>query len=452
MSKRRRMAQVMSDEAKIAAARKKIVALGLDEKEIMPKLLEKYGVLAYDFVNKAMLEPGRLCNRTGEKFLATKKLIKHYAEDEIEPALLAKAINKKPEEVKAKAVAYRAEQAHDEETKPVEIKKIERTAEMKSVLVDSVVDRRLPDLGIISIDKLMNLRNHNTSEFVESLSSTSAAEPTAEQDNVSLLRPEYNPNTPEGRAKKKAQERLAQLKEGKNGEISFADLKKNGVNKADMCTVMTQDRLGEVSSSQAMERMSKLSSKKGKSNCAQEVRKLCERKDTINFDYRNHMTGLPMTYYKVYDKNGRLIKTEKTMYTATTQIETMHRSDKFVCFDYDSDKVGLEELKGRITAKGAILGYPGSKSSIQPAGHTTVLRQNGNWQAGGVNSDEWLFGGSAAQRYAPKGETGTVSVIFDKDAKVSDQLAEDMLYQQYLREERQLEFMIARNNQSSRNS
>ena len=40
----------------------------------------------------------------------------------------------------------------------------------------------------------------------------------------------------------------------------------------------------------------------------------------------------------------------------------------------------------------------------------------------------------------------------DMPLKVSDQLAEDMLYQQYLREERQLEFMIARNNQSSRNS
>ena len=68
MAKRRKLAQELSDEAKIARARKKIAALGLDEKEVMPKLLEKYGVLAYDFVNKACMEPGKLCNRTGEKF------------------------------------------------------------------------------------------------------------------------------------------------------------------------------------------------------------------------------------------------------------------------------------------------------------------------------------------------------------------------------------------------
>lgn len=434
MSKRRRMAQVMSDEAKIAAARKKIVALGLDEKEIMPKLLEKYGVLAYDFVNKAMLEPGRLCNRTGEKFLATKKLIKHYAEDEIDASLLAKAVNKKPEEVKAKAVAYRAEQAHDEETKPVEIKKIERTAEMKSVLVDSVVDRRLPDLGIISIDKLMNLRNqnHNTSEFVESLSSTPAAEPTAEQDNVSLLRPEYNPNTPEGRAKKKAQERLAQLKEGKNGEISFADLEKNGVKKIDMCEVVKPENFSEIHTGPLGKELARNAKKYDDNHgtsgkCLKGVRVAAQ--DTLGVkkgDYRNYTSSKKAKDSRVlWEKTGDFV-------TIECENHGVHGNPEI-----DTLPAGSVVTYENGTNKKAMHG-----KNFSYYGHVAVKGEDGAFHSD--RTDDSLANG---KRYGKR-----YWVSLSKDSTMTDKMAEDMLYQQYLREERQQQFMIARNNQSSRNS
>ncbi|MBO5038698.1 MAG: hypothetical protein J6C85_04515 [Alphaproteobacteria bacterium] len=442
MAKRRKMAQVMSDEAKIAAARKKIATLGLDEKEIMPKLLEKYGVLAYDFVSKAMMEPGRLCNRTGEKFLATKKLISHYAEDEVDLHVLAKAVNKKPDEVRAKAEAYKAEQAHDEETKPENIKRIEHTAEVKSIRLESLI--------------AVQAQSKNSSEFMQRLqeslrqAGTQPKEEAVVATSTALL-PEYDPNTLEGKAKQKAKERLAQLKEGKNGEISFADLKQNGVMQTDLNMVVSQERLGEISSSPEMLKMGEVAinverSMPGKGRCAAGTNQITNRRDTLNFDYKDHLDKVQMTYYR---KSSRA-KAVATKKTATAQIEAMHQSDKFVCFDYPSDMAGNQKL-GSIKAVGTIIGYSGEKNSIQPAGHTTVLAKDGVWRTDAANSKGWLFGKAAATRYGAKGE-GKVSVIFDKNATVSDQMAEDILYQQYLREERQQQFMIARNNQASRNS
>lgn len=430
MTKRRKVAQAMSDEAKIAAARKKIVTLGLDEKEIMPKLLEKYGVLAYDFVNKAMMEPGRLCNRTGERFLATKKLIKHYAEDEVALTTLAKAVNKKPEDVQAKAEAYKAEQAHDEEMKPEKIKKIEHVAEVKSFRFESVVpaQENSSDIEQSRVQEYSGLLDEGKPDDKKPGEKETVATP------LSVEQSEYDLTTMEGRAKQKAQQCLAQLKE-EGGEISFAKLRQNGVMQTDLNAVINQDRLGEVSSSPEMMRMGEVAitverSMSGSGRCAAGTNKITNRKDTLNFNYRDYLDKVPMTYYKKSSRSQAV----PTKGTATAQIEAMHQSDKFVCLDYPSDMAGNEKL-GSIKAVGTIIGYSGEKTSIQPAGHTTVLAKDGVWRTDAANSEGWLFGKGAATRYGAKGE-GKVSVIFDCNATVSDQMAEDILYQRYLREEK----------------
>lgn len=461
---KRKVAQAMTDEAKIASVRQRVAAVGLDEKEIVPKLLEKYGVLAYDFVRTAQLEPGRVSNRTGEKFLTTRKLIEHIANDEVSDTVLAKAINKQPTEIKAKALAYKVEKEAVEESKSEEIKTIEQEAaqreEKTAVRVDQSAIKGQEDVQEVPIvvvqeeeknkDENKNMRFDWSKEelkidegyqfdWANSGKQQKAQPEQSSEDRTLALSPLYDENSPEYQMRQKAKEKLAEMKEGNGGgEVSFAELKANGVKQSDMNTVMTQDMLGEVSSSQEMLKMSEVAIKvdrsmSGQGRCAAGTNRITSRRDTLNFDYRQYVQDVPTTYYK----KSRTSRAVATQGTATAQIAAMHKSDKFVCFDYESDMKGNEQLKN-IQAKGTIIGYPGEKNSAQPAGHTTCLAADGQWRTDAHNSEEWLFGEGAAQRYSAKGK-GKVCVIFDANATVSDKMAEEMLYQQYVRESQENE-------------
>lgn len=444
---RRRTAQTMSDDAKIAAARKKLVKIGLDEKEVMPKLLEKYGVLAYDFVNNALQEPGRLCNRTGERFQPSKKLILHYANDEISDTALAKAVNRKPAEVKLKAGLYKAEQERAAQDASPEIKEVQAEAKAKEEKVEGRVDEKMAQVPVreekkdddfksyLPIEKTTTFTPDWRQNTVPSNTPTDAAAHASDGENSPsmILDPQYDENSPQGQARKKAQEKVREMKEQNGGgKISFAELRASGVLPSDLGEVITKDRIGEVyggsKEMEAIARCAVATDRKmpGQGRCGAAAN--VTLRDSVGVNIKAYMDPSNTTYYR----NGN--KVERTPYTATNYTDSLSRNPEFVSLEFDyKAKEGISFLKD-IHAKGTGLGYEGVRNSTQPAGHLAFLGSDGQWHADATNSRAWLSNGAARRYSDSKTGEGKVSVIFHNSAQVSDQVAEDALYQKYLRE------------------
>ncbi|MCM1322787.1 MAG: hypothetical protein NC218_01230 [Acetobacter sp.] len=256
---------------------------------------------------------------------------------------------------------------------------------------------------------------------------------------------------PEKLARAKARCRLAELKDEKgHTEVSFADLRENGVLQEDMNAIIAGERLKEVHSSKRMEIMG-IEAKRydartgGQGNCAQGVNKITMRADTCRYDYRIYQNQVETTYHR----SSKTAKPKETQGTATAQLATMHQQEKFVCFDFESNMKGNPDIRN-IQATGTILGFPGSKNSAQPAGHITCLGPDGKWHTDITEDMDRMCSDRVAERYGCN-DKGTYCIIFTSDATLSDAAAEDILYQQYIREwqEREKERAVEKQNDSS---
>lgn len=96
----------LSDDEKIAKAQLKLSDLEINDGEVLPNLLHKFGGLVYDFILLALASPQQLCERTALPFMSSKVLIVFFAGHEFLDDLLAKGIGKSVDELRSARAFY----------------------------------------------------------------------------------------------------------------------------------------------------------------------------------------------------------------------------------------------------------------------------------------------------------------------------------------------------------
>lgn len=469
MTKNSKLSQEMIDERKIASAKQKIASLGLDPEEIMPKLQAKMGTYAADFVTQAMRFPGELCNRTGESFQKSKALISTYANEDISDERIAKALgakNKKDAEAKAikvqeSAVKYLAKRDLQSLTNKDALD-IQQEAALKQLQAASRIDKRAQDQAQTPQKEAVLIPIEKETEK-EAVLAPITPEPVAQKTNklpfsfepvpqndfynswqkpvqtpevtpasttkVATVQPETieGNGTPMDPLRDKAREELARLKASKEGELSLNELSDAGISPQDMERVYTKDRLAEIHAGPQGQALGK----KAKQIDAQRhtVGKCAGAagdsiRITTGYTYQAETEGV--VKYRV----GKKTKFSKN--NGTTQTRAIRKADEFYAFDFESNKQQGNPEIATLTQPGTYIGWEAQANATQPLGHAAIMGPDGNWHCDITQSPEYMSSTKPAKRY----QSDTYTIAFLGDSTASDKLAEDMIYQKLVREER----------------
>lgn len=463
MTKKKKLSQEMIDAHNIAVAKQRIASLGLDPEDIMPKLQAKMGQYACTFVNEAMY-PGYLCNRTGEPFQKSRALISTYANETISDERLAKALGAKTKkEAEAKAIKiqeaatrYKArrdwqavidnnatdfkleadekqQQAvlritrreNTEATQSAVLKMEEKTAPQTPEKETATVSTSEPTKAepikeepvAATSQKLPFTFEPVNSDPAPWLKQTTTAEATPVQ-----TAPEQkveSRGTPMDPLRDKAREELARLKEGKEGELTLEELTNAGISDDDMSKAVTKENITEIHAGKSGIKAAKAAPKYHRgSGCAYNVRKALEA---------GGFKG------STYDKNEKITsgKRRGNYHNGTTQCRTLRDKDGYYTFEFESNIKGNPEI-ANLKEPGTYIGWEAKADSIQPLGHGAVMGPDGNWHGGLRQDAQYMSSASPAKRY----KSDTYTVGFFGDCTASDKLAEDMIYQKLIREER----------------
>lgn len=465
-AKNSKLSQEMIDAYSIVIAKQKIASLGLDPEDIMPKLQEKMGQYACTFVNEAMY-PGYLCNRTGEPFQKSRALIQTYANETISDERLARALGaKNKKEVIAQTVKiqeavakYRVEKdlaalpsadvvrfqdiaLEKQQQAELRITRRENKEAPKSAVlkITERTDSQTPEKETATVSTLEPIKEESVAatpskfpfkfEPVNSapapwLKQTQTAEATPVQA-ASEQKVEGN-GTPMDPIREKAREELARLKAGKNGELSLNELSDAGISPQDMEKVYTKDRLAEIHAGpqgQALGKKAKQidAQRRTVGKCAGAAGDSIRA--TTGYTYQAETEGV--VKYRV----GKKTKFSKN--NGTTQTRAIRKADEFYAFDFESNKQQGNPEIATLTQSGTYIGWEAKANATQPLGHAAIMGPDGNWHCDITQSPEYMSSNKPAKRY----QSDTYTIAFLGDSTASDKLAEDMIYQKLVREER----------------
>ena len=437
---KRKVAQEMSEGRKIALAKQYILRLGLDAEDIMPKLQAKMGGMAYDFVKEACMHPGYLVNRTGEPFQKSKDLIATYANENVSDERIAKALGARTDKeittkivsIQAAALRYNAAK-ESEELKPAELSNLRQEADQKHQQAILRMNQRT-DIQPAKITPTYTIPTFTAPEAIAPWQkpaepTTKAIEPT---DGENLM-------SPEARARQKAQEQLAAMKNGRTGEISLDELNNQGVTPADMQCAVTKENMTEIHAGPQAQALGK---KAQQIDAQRHTVGRCAGaagdsiRITTGYDYHADAEGT--VKYRI----GR--KTKYSTGNGTTQTRAIRKAEEFYAFDFSSDKQnGNPEIAG-LKEPGTYIGWEAKADARQPLGHAAIMGPDGKWHCDITQTSEYMSSAQPAKRY----QSDTYTIAFLGDCTASDKLAEEMLYQKYLREENQIDltqFRVADN-------
>ncbi len=460
MTKKKKLSQEMIDAYNIVIAKQKIASLGLDPEDIMPKLQAKMGQYACTFVNEAMY-PGYLCNRTGEPFQKSKALISTYANETISDERLAKALGAKTKkEAEAKtikiqeaatrylakkdwqavvdnnAIDFKQEAEEKQQQAVLRITRRENTeATQSAVLKVERTTTKAPEKETAEVSTPDPVKDEPVATTSQKLPFTFEPvnpeiapwlkQTTAVEAPVQTA-PEQETagnGTPLDPLRDKAREELARLKAGKEGELTLDELMQSGVTNKDMGQVITKEKFGEIHAGPTAKNMANNCIKNnGSGYCARGYGKA--ERDTTGVRYQDLIPSLK--------KNG------SNMEQAWKEMKNR------VYFTFDSDKkngnpeIDTCDIGTSVNFDGAAKRtYRNGKLVTQPDGHVSTKGTNGRWYSDhddNAKNPNWLCGTSAANRYGDK-----YNVSWYTDCTASDKLAEDIIYQKLIREEREKE-------------
>lgn len=467
MTKKSKLSQEMIDARNIANAKQKIASLGLDPEEIMPKLQAKMGQYACTFVNEAMY-PGYLCNRTGEPFQKSKALISTYANETISEERLAKALGaktKKEAEAKAikiqeaatrylakkdwqavvdnNAIAFKQEAEEKQQQAVLRITRRENTQLQKdAVLKVERTTTKAPEKETAEVSTPDPVKDEPVATTSQKLPFTFEPvnpeiapwlkQTTAVEAPVQTA-PEQETagnGTPLDPIRDKAREELARLKAGKNGELSLNELSDAGISAQDMEKAYTKDRLAEIHTGplgQALGKKAKQidAQRRTVGKCAGAAGDSIRA--TTGYTYQAETEGV--VKYRV----GKKTKFSKN--NGTTQTRAIRKADEFYAFDFESNKQQGNPEIATLTQPGTYIGWEAKANATQPLGHAAIMGPDGNWHCDITQSPEYMSSNKPAKRY----QSDTYTIAFLGDSTASDKLAEDMIYQKLVREEREKE-------------
>lgn len=469
MTKKSKLSQELIDARNIAIAKQKIASLGLDPEEIMPKLQEKMGQYACNFVNEAMSRPGYLCNRTGETFQKTKALIETYANEEISDERLAKAlgaqnkkeITAKTAQIQEAATKYKVRQdlnslidssvtAFQEEASRKQQQAVLRITRANSPVIQSAILKptertplKAPEKETAEVSTPEPVKDEPVSVAPKTSFAFEPINPdiapwlkqnqTAETTPVEPAQEQVTESSaPIDPLRDKAREELARLKTGKEGELSLNELMQSGITAKDMEKVITQDKFGEIHAGPTAKKMAKNCIKNnGSGYCARGYGEA--ERDTTGVRYQDLIPSLKKNGSNMEQawkemKNRVYFTFDSDKKNGNPEIDTCDIGTS-VNFDGAAKKTYLKDKKGRIV-------YRKGKPILltQPDGHVSTKGTNGRWYSDhddNAKNPDWLYGTSAANRYGSK-----YHVSWYTDCTASDKLAEDMIYQKLMREER----------------
>lgn len=259
--------QEMSQDAKLAKTKILLSRAGVDVDKTMKKLVDTYGLNAYDIVVSSMVRPSAVMQSLGEKPTTSKKTIEYIANSKVPPAKLAKALGKSETEIKQNT-AYRG-------TKLQGVSKVQQKNEAKRQKTENSIQRKYPRKDINDIMTLSPVSTRVTKPIVEKPRGTSPQKPVrqtakkqakspAKQKSASPkstpvvkgITPIYAFNFPDNKnaqtlpwmqQKQKTPEEKAQSDYEKirgahmAEDVSIADLMKNGVTQEDIQAVFRKN-------------------------------------------------------------------------------------------------------------------------------------------------------------------------------------------------------------------
>ena len=388
----------LSDDEKIAKARLKLTSLKLDADEILPKLLKKYGAYSYDFIMQATATPAYVAQRTNQPFMSSKALILHYANDQIPDDTLAKAIKKNVDDIKQAAAQYQTDQNNrDEQVRRTEDRAQEDNNRMSARL-------RIRSDGSVYLER-PTAQNTPPTRTQPTTPSTPTTDPVVEG------------NSPEEIARNKARAKLEEMKQGRTGEVSLQELNQQGVQKTDMQNVVTEQNFTEIHAG----------------NMGRQIAADVEARDRRIAGYGNCAGITADTLVTVTGRDARMAVGGRNRNSGTRQTNAMHNFDEWYMFDFPNNQRTGNPAIANLTEPGTYIGWAAARNATQPAGHAAFMGSDSKWHCDCTQSREYMASTKPAKRYAG----ANYSIGFYQDCTVTDNMAEDMLYQKYLREEKE---------------
>lgn len=377
--------KVLSDDAKYSRMENWLVKSGFP-KDKVKELVSKYGMYAYDLMLAAQMKPYQLALKDGKPVGNTKRTIDYILNNEVSLDDLAKITKVDAATMKSEIATFNNEKS------------------VPTVLPE-------PPTEVIEQQQRNQIYVEQRIDANAEISSVAQEQRQTQTQTASI---EMVPGEEEW-----IEQELARMKGGKNREISFETLLRNGLTNEDMQNALTTDMVQEVRAgpkslklAENAERRERMMS--GSGYCLSGVQYAMS--DTISgFCYGN---------YPVSKRPGC------SHNSACYSNQVWEQSGEFCVFKFKNDlENGNDCLDNPPPCGGAVVNFDAGEKTVD--GHVCVSDGKGGYNCDIHQSASHIASGRRSDG-AAYGDNFYIS--FTKDCTVSDELARKMLHERYMRE------------------